>query len=435
MMSRGQTLITLCVCAFLLQSFKPILPSQQPSQALKPGYYVVVAAYRQGQDDYAERYMNKINADGNHALYGLDIGRKFLYVYLDYYTDYNESIRQMLRVRSEGVFTDAWVRVMREGLDTEVNMLTEANAKPENAAEQTTPEAEEATAAREEEVQPITKNDKPVDASFSSETVEIEVTDSMEIEVSASPAPVPVTTSHSLSNTQVFLSLYNAQNHNVVDGEVEVIDVDRARLISAVKGNDYITLPDPESRSGELKLACKVFGYRPMEHRINYKETEADTVKDYIDRVGNYYMVRFDLVRIHKGDISTLFNVYFYKDAGIMLPESKYQLKQLLDMMEENSHYRIMLHGHTNGNARGKIITMGSSQNFFALTDDVKEGFGSAKALSGERAEVIKEWLVSRGINPHRIETKAWGGKRMLYDQNSANAAKNVRVDVEIIEE
>jgi hypothetical protein len=34
-----------------------------------------------------------------------------------------------------------------------------------------------------------------------------------------------------------------------------------------------------------------------------------------------------------------------------------------------------------------------------------------------------------------RIEIKAWGGGRMIHDKNSVNAKKNVRVDVEILEE
>jgi hypothetical protein len=56
-----------------------------------------------------------------------------------------------------------------------------------------------------------------------------------------------------------------------------------------------------------------------------------------------------------------------------MLPESKYELNRLLEFMNSSDRYKIMLHGHTNGNARGKIVTMGPSQNFFELTNDVVE--------------------------------------------------------------
>ena len=60
---------------------------------------------------------------------------------------------------------------------------------------------------------------------------------------------------------------------------------------------------------------------------------------------------------------------------------------------------------------------------------------GTAKDLSRGRAEVIRDFLVSNGVNASRMEIKAWGGKRPIYDKNSANAKKNVRVEVEILEE
>lgn len=231
------------------------------------------------------------------------------------------------------------------------------------------------------------------------------------------------------------MSLYNATNNRQIEGEVEVVDTDRARLITKVKGNDYIQLPDPKSKSSKLTLLVNVFGYRPLQHDIDYTHTAVDTLQPFIEWAGNHYLVKFDLVRYHKGDINTLFNVYFYNDAAVMLPESKYQLNNLLNMMKENMHYKIKLHGHTNGKARGKIITMGPSKSFFTLADDVKEGSGSAKELSHQRALVIKDWLVSEGISAERIEVKAWGGGRMLHDEHSVNAKKNVRVDVEILEE
>jgi outer membrane protein OmpA-like peptidoglycan-associated protein len=140
------------------------------------------------------------------------------------------------------------------------------------------------------------------------------------------------------------------------------------------------------------------------------------------------------LIRLHKGDIATLYNVYFYNDAAVMLPESQYELNNLLAMMQEKP-YNIVLHGHTNGNASGKIITMGPDKNFFSLSGDVKEGFGSSKELSRERAQTIKEWLVVNGIAADRIEIKGWGGGRMIHDKHSVNAKKNVRVDVEVVSE
>ncbi|MDX1627575.1 MAG: OmpA family protein, partial [Fulvivirga sp.] len=92
-------------------------------------------------------------------------------------------------------------------------------------------------------------------------------------------------------------------------------------------------------------------------------------------------------------------------------------------------------HGHTNGNRPGKIISMGKSDKFFALTEENKEGFGSAKKLSKERAEIVKAYLVEQGIDPDRMETKGWGGKRMIHEKLGHRARHNVRVEIEILEE
>jgi outer membrane protein OmpA-like peptidoglycan-associated protein len=124
--------------------------------------------------------------------------------------------------------------------------------------------------------------------------------------------------------------------------------------------------------------------------------------------------------------------VTFYNDAAIMLPDSREELTGLLDMMRENPNYKIRLHGHTNGNYNGKIIKIGDNKNFFSL-DGSKSTMGTAKDLSYERAEVIKEYLVANGIDGTRMEVKGWGGKKPLFDKNSVNAKRNVRVEVEIV--
>src|SRR6266850_5276019 len=75
-----------------------------PSPLLAPGYYIVVAAYRARSYDYVRRFASRINRDSAHAKYGYDGLRRFYYVYLDYYTDFDESIKAMLKTRKAGGF-------------------------------------------------------------------------------------------------------------------------------------------------------------------------------------------------------------------------------------------------------------------------------------------------------------------------------------------
>lgn len=422
---------------FLFQFLAFDMPAQSSGEPLPPGYYIVVAAYRLGQDAYATNYIKKINNNEISAKYGADLGRKYLYVYLDYYDDFDVSIKEMLAIRKKTGFEKAWVRIMKDPLANTIAPVAKekkevtANrtissipvTQGENGATKTEKEVDtsDEVAATEEVVQPEEESSEKANEVIKEEDKNIE----------ESPITEPV----DLAEASVFLSLYNATTNEQVEGEIEVIDTERSRLIEKMKGNEYVKLPDPKSKSGKLTLLANVFGYRPLQHDMDYTHTASDTLQPFIEWAGNHYMVHFDLVRYHRGDINTLFNVYFFNDAAIMLPESKYQLNSLLNMMNENKNYRIRLHGHTNGNARGTILTMGPSHEFFSLTDDIKKTIGSAKELSKQRALVIRDWLINQGIAEDRIEIKAWGGGRMLHDQHSVNAKKNVRVDVEILAE
>ena len=151
---------------------------------------------------------------------------------------------------------------------------------------------------------------------------------------------------------------------------------------------------------------------------------------------GDSILVDFDLQRFKKGDILIMYNVYFFKDAAIMKPESIYELNSLLDMLKENDDLVVKIHGHTNGNSHGKIIHLDlDDKNFFGIHGEHKESFGSAKKLSLFRAYTIQHWLMEQGISQERMEIKGWGGKRMIYDKHSSQAEQNVRVEIEILAE
>jgi len=127
-------------------------------------------------------------------------------------------------------------------------------------------------------------------------------------EVVENPKADPVYIPQTLKNTQAFFSLYNAANGLVLDGEVEVIDTERATLLSKMKANSSLTVPDPISKPGKLSLIGSAFGFQKIQHEMNYHNTEADTLQEAIDLIGNLYMVKFDLSRLVKGNIATLYN-------------------------------------------------------------------------------------------------------------------------------
>jgi outer membrane protein OmpA-like peptidoglycan-associated protein len=413
-----------CALALVIfgAAFMSFTDPSPKGEYLQKGHYIVVAAYRIGQEKYMENYVTELNNSGHHSKYGYDAGRKFYYIYLDYYADFDESIAEMLKARKEGGFDRAWVRVMKEGygaptVTIEKTSETKVNPDPDTSALVVT-EPNEAAEEPIKEEEPVVEEKQPEPEKPKEEPKKEE------------PKVTPP-----LKEANVLFYLFNPTNSQPIDGEVELVDGDVSRLIKKVKAHEVMPMVDPKNKTGKVTLIGSSFGFRKVQHDFNLNEIKPDSLPEHIEWKDDKYIIHFDLARLHRGDIETLYNVYFFNDAAVMLPESKYELNRLLDFMNSNDRYKIMLHGHTNGNARGRIITMGPSKNFFELTKDVVDGSGSAKELSEARAQAIKDWLQANGIAGERISIKAWGGNRMLHDKNSNNARRNVRVEVEVLEE
>jgi outer membrane protein OmpA-like peptidoglycan-associated protein len=390
------------------------------AQSLGKGYYVVVGAYAVSKEAYAQKFVESLKKEGFDAIYAKDGKRKLLLVYVERYEELPPSLGGMKKARKEK-FPEAWVRIIHDGTTDEVkNEVTKDDVTKQESTPVVTMKEEKVVKEEPRSQQPLVEIKEPEEKLIV-------------IDTSSSPR---VPSSVVRSSPRLTFRMFDATNSSQIEGGVEIVDAERARLIQKNKSTDTLSLPDPKSKSGTLSFITDVFGYRKIQHEVNYTTPVVDSTRHYIDREGNFYVIQFEMARYHKGDIATLYNVFFFNDAAIMMPESKYELNKLLELMQSNPNYRIKLHGHTNGNNHGTIISMGPSKNFFAVNaSDVKKGRGTAKALSGQRAEVIREWLIAQGISGDRVEVKAWGGHRMIHDKNSVNARRNVRVEVEVLSE
>lgn len=427
--------------------------SEKPAATIKSGYYVVVGAYAASKEYYAKKYADKINSMGYESSYAFSAKRNLFFVYLRYTQNYRESLAKMREARKTEEFKEAWVFVSIEEaqpIDEEKVEETTKVLKQDVVGGLDKMYAEKFKEDKEEKVEEdvteeMSKEEKPADTDMSKEETEEDVKEVAAVEISKKEANVDLEDImvpsiepekvETLNDVTLFFNLFNARNHRGVAGEVQIIDAERAKLLKVASGGDYIELSDPKNGTGKLLLICDVFGYRKFQREINYYDPLPDTAEFDINLIADIYAVDFDLIRYHKGDIATLYNVYFFKDAAVMRPESKFEVNNLLNMMKENPDYRIKIHGHVNGKHPGKIIAKGESDKFFALDDGNKESFGSAVLLSEKRAMIIKDYLVMQGINENRMEIKAWGGKRMIHDKHSSRAKHNVRVEIEILEE
>lgn len=350
-------------------------------------YYVVIGAFSIQKN--AIRFTKAAPKNKLNAKYAMNHNRNLYYVYVLSTDDRTKAIDEALtlRARPDSLYSDAWVyRGSFEKSQTgEIVIGKDINpaAEQKPVSESTAQNQSGKTNTEKEETKPF-----------------------------------------------IFKITRLDDSTQVIKGDVLVVDVDLARKIGTYEGNQTVNVPKPKGKSGQITMTCTVFGYRRIQHDLNYLNPAGDTVQIQDSTI----IVPFQLKRLQKGDVAVMYDVYFFKDAAIMRPESRFEVGALLEMMKENSNYKIKIHGHTNGGAPGKIISMkDGSENYFSLSE-TKEGVGSAKKLSKARAELLKTYLVNNGVDAKRLVIKAWGGKRPLYDKFSPQAAANVRVEIEILQ-
>jgi outer membrane protein OmpA-like peptidoglycan-associated protein len=93
------------------------------------------------------------------------------------------------------------------------------------------------------------------------------------------------------------------------------------------------------------------------------------------------------------------------------MPESYPELDRLVHIMKDNKTIEIQLEGHTDGR--------GDPQ--------------ANLALSEQRVEAVKRYLISKGISEKRIVGKGYGGaKPMVANDTEENRKLNRRVEFKI---
>lgn len=372
------------------------------SEQLENGLYVVVGVFSMYSN--AINYTKHVSEKGYNTNYGVRNDNAYYYVYLYRTLNWENAVEETYRIRRDVELHDAWV--MRVG-DQYSKISEKELAK-----------AKEAINNNEQVQEPQLESD-----SKSEEDVVENTADEIKKE-------------DLKSDYFVYLKTYRSLDTKPVQTNIQLIDNKRAKLIRQLKSNQLQGVWDPKNGSSSIKLICNVFGYRKLEHNLKLKQPVSDSTKSFVSINDDIINVDFKLDRLKQGDIAVMYNVYFFNDAAIMRPESKFEVNSLLEMMKENDKMKIKIHGHTNGGKPGKIVKIGKGEtNYFNMASTNADGFGSAKDLSRVRAELIKTYMIKEGIAPDRMEVRGWGGKKMLYDKDSPQAKKNIRVEVEILQD
>jgi outer membrane protein OmpA-like peptidoglycan-associated protein len=377
-------------CAFLI-----VFLGSTAAQA--QDYFVVIGSF--ADETTASKFAGYARSIRYDARYVRSESNKLFYVYVLKTTDRRAASELTVRLQRETEFTDAW---MYTGIQTQplaVELSREAEvvaeppvAVPENAEENISPgPEEEPTLAFDGAVKPVARG-------------------------------------------KFFKFIIATAEGKEISGRVYNVDRTQGRDLATYTAHQYVDVLKPIRQDQSITLVCEIFGYKDEVKLVDY--TDPSTTEGAYQDEHGAWVIPFTLERLQKGNVSVMYTVAFYKDAVIMLPRSKPELDELVNMMKLNLNYTIKIHGHHNGTERNiRIIMLGDDRNYFSVARSSSKT-GSAKDLSRLRAETIKSYLVDNGIEKNRIDTYAWGGTAMLLKPGTAAATRlNNRIEIEIIQD
>jgi len=395
-------------CSTLLRNILILiaLASSGVAQAqLQSGtYYVVVGGFAIHKN--AERFTEHVLAENYPAQYAFNPVRKLYYVYVRVTAD-RQSARQLAyRLRLETEFRGAWIY---HG-SLEGNAAIEAQAIAEHDAETGIGQDDTSVATSTKPSQSSTSTTTSSPTSTGTQTA-----DSAANTTTVAAKPTETTPAKPAGRGFIFRLTTGADNA-AVTGPVYLMKEDGTQP-EHITSDEKVMIPPPPS--GKLAVVCDVLGYKLAKRIISYDEPGVD----------GQTVISIKLVPVTQGNYIELEHVKFFDHTAIFTPASESELLQLVNLMG-NPRCKVRLYGHTQSDESGDITTLGTSTNFFAPDPSTNAtSHVSGKELSRLRAEAVKAYLVSKGIDAARIKTQGYGAQLAVYEQ----AAANDRIEVEIL--
>ncbi|MFL0297907.1 OmpA family protein [Aquirufa novilacunae] len=179
-----------------------------------------------------------------------------------------------------------------------------------------------------------------------------------------------------------------------------------ARIVIKAKGNPSDTLSiDYDPYVGDYSFmwpAKKAFTVQIKKAGYFSKVEHFDftSEKNFLQVNRNFF-----LQTVEKNKAYALANISFDQGKADLKPGFEAELEKVIAILSDNDQYTLLLEGHTD--------------NQGDWNDNLK--------LSLERVENVKAYLVSKGVNANRIETKGWGGSRPLANNFIEETRKNNR--------
>ena len=168
-------------------------------------------------------------------------------------------------------------------------------------------------------------------------------------------------------------------------------------------------------RVSDAEGNCSILLPKNDKYKIKYQEL--GSIVDYsnlaVTADSGLWMLEVN-VRFENSIVQALNNVHFENNKAVLVLESYNELDRLVEVMLRKKRMIIEIAGHTDdvGNAEDNLI------------------------LSQKRAETVREYLISKGIEKHRVFAKGYGDTEPVEDNLTEEGRQlNRRAEVRILKE
>lgn len=207
--------------------------------------------------------------------------------------------------------------------------------------------------------------------------------------------------------------LTQAQNDEIT-AQGKVSDSRTGKGIKATIRYSSIPTGGITGRFNDSTFSFPIFGTAKYQITAEAKDYNPRTVIVDPKDIDAQRKVLRDISLTPSGQTMRLTHLIFPQGKSAIDPKSFAELDEVSQMMKENSKIVIQLEGHTDN--------QGSSKANMALSQD--------------RVEAVKKYLVSKGISKDRVKTKAFGGSQPLSNEMTQDArSHNRRVEMRILKD
>ncbi len=201
------------------------------------------------------------------------------------------------------------------------------------------------------------------------------------------------------ATTKVFVS--NFEEQPIAGAEIQFLNTSQNITIDGVAGADGRFIVELPAGLYNIRLKC-------MGKTKDYTAIEIPALK--ANEIYNDVSI---IIQYEEESSFTLSDLHFETAKAIILKESYNELDELVNYLKLKPHLKIEIAGHTDSDGA-------EDQNLM---------------LSQKRAEAVKNYLVSKGINASRMVAKGYGeAKPIAENETEAGKALNRRTEINVLE-